>query len=77
MRTTTPDYYPNTDPARRNFVIVEMRKDGRARISLEAMNDAEMDDAGLDYFDYNALTGLQPGESCTINDGAQMVLRIR
>ena len=76
MRTTTPDYYPNIDPDRKNYVIVEIRKDGRARIALEAMTDDELADEAPDYFDLNAITELVPGESCEINDGAQMVLRI-
>ena len=67
----------NIDPNRKNYLICYIRPDGFAEIMFDAKTDDELADAAPDWIDLNAITEMVPGECIEINDGAQMVLRIR
>lgn len=67
--------YINTNPNKKNFIIVTTLSDGRAEIAHDAMTDEEIEGAGLDFWDVNAVLSMKSGESRVLDTG-QVITRI-
>lgn len=69
------EVYFNIDAQRKNYLIVSPEHAGRVHVELSRKTDDELGEvAGFEEF--NQISALAVGESCTIYDGAAIVLRI-
>lgn len=67
-------FYSNIDPARKNYLVVSIT-DGYARIVHDCLTDDELGEVA-DYYEFAAISGLEVGESCKLEDEAAIVVRI-
>ena len=64
------------DDGRKNFLVVYTWEPGRIEVAHDAKTDDELADAVTDFFDYNAISALEVGQSCKLSDGWRIVLRV-
>lgn len=70
----TQVFYSNIDPARKNYLVVSITN-GHARIVHDCLTDDELGEVA-DFYDFAAISGLEVGESCKVEDGSDIVVRI-
>ena len=71
----TTEVYFNIDAQRKNYLFISPEHDGRVHVQLERKTDDELGEVA-DYFEYNQISALSVGKSCTIYDGAAIVVRV-
>lgn len=69
------EFYSTIDATRKNYLIVSPEHGGRVHIAHDCKTDDELGEVA-DYFDFNKISALSVGESCTFSDGGSIIVRI-